>query len=95
MTKVMEKAEPVIFVSAPNYKLAGKKNIGVEEILNAPFYLTERNANYRQALEHWMQGCGGRCPYLNRKTLKKRNKRNIFYMKKKCGRISGYMFCFL
>ena len=49
--KVMEKAEPVIFVSAPNYKLAGKKNIEVEEILNAPFYLTERNANYRQALE--------------------------------------------
>ena len=25
--KVMEKAEPVIFVSAPNYKLAGKKDI--------------------------------------------------------------------
>jgi len=45
------KSEPVIFVSAPNYKLAGKKNIAVEEILNAPFYLTERNANYRQALE--------------------------------------------
>ena len=45
--------------------------------------------------EYWMQGCGGRCPYLNRKTLKKRNKRNIFYMKKKCGRIFGYMFCFL
>lgn len=44
--------------------------------------------------EYWMQGCGERCPYLNRKTLKKRNKRNIFYMKKKCGRISGYMFCF-
>ena len=36
----MEKSEPVIFVSAPNYKLAGKKNIEVEEILNAPFYLT-------------------------------------------------------
>ena len=49
--KVMEKAEPVIFVSAPNYKLAGKKDIEIEEILNAPFYLTERNANYRQALE--------------------------------------------
>ena len=47
----MEKSEPVIFVSAPNYKLSGKKNIEVEEILNAPFYLTERNANYRQALE--------------------------------------------
>ena len=49
--KVMEKSEPVIFVSAPNYKLAGKKDIEIEEILNAPFYLTERNANYRQALE--------------------------------------------
>ena len=40
------------------------------------------------------QRCGGRCPYLNRKTLKKRNKRNVFYMIEKCGSISGYMFCF-
>ena len=40
-----------------------------------------------------MQGGGGRCPYLNRKTLKKRNKRNVFYMIERCGRISGYMFC--
>ena len=39
-------------------------------------------------------GCGERCPYLNRKILKKRNKRNIFYMIEKCGSISGYMFCF-
>ena len=49
--KVLEEAEPVIFVSAPNYKFAGEKDIKVEEILNAPIYLTERNANYRQALE--------------------------------------------
>lgn len=49
--KVLEEAEPVIFVSAPNYKFAGEKDIKVEEILNAPLYLTERNANYRQALE--------------------------------------------
>lgn len=41
----------MIFVSAPNYKFAGEKDIKVEEILNAPLYLTERNANYRQALE--------------------------------------------
>lgn len=39
-------------------------------------------------------GCGGRCPYLNRKILKKRNKRNIFYMIEKCGSIAKYMFCF-
>ena len=48
--KVMEKSEPVIFVSAPNYKLAGKKDIEIEEF-KCTIYLTERNANYRQALE--------------------------------------------
>ena len=37
--------------------------------------------------EYWMQGGGGRCPYLNRKSLKKRNKRNVFYMMEKYGRI--------
>ncbi len=30
--------------------------------------------------EYWMQGCGGRCPSFNRKTLKKLNKSNILYM---------------
>ena len=35
--KVMEKAEPVIFVSAPNYKLAGKKNIEVLECSDTAF----------------------------------------------------------
>ena len=29
--------------------------------------------------EYWMQGCGGRCPYLNRKTLKRGKKGNILY----------------
>lgn len=49
--KVMEKEEPVIFVSTPHYKAAEKEEIEIEEILTEPFYLTERNANYRQALE--------------------------------------------
>lgn len=49
--KVLEKEEPVIFVSSPNCKLAEKQGIQVEEILQQPLYLTERNANYRQALE--------------------------------------------
>ena len=41
------------------------------------------------------QRCGGRCPYLNRKTLKNEIKETYSIMKKKCGRIFGYMFCFL
>ena len=49
--KVMEEAEPVIFVSTPHYKAAEKEEVKIEEILTEPFYLTERNANYRQALE--------------------------------------------
>lgn len=49
--KIMEKEEPVIFVAAPNDKYVQKKELEIEEILSKPFYLTERNANYRQALE--------------------------------------------
>ena len=49
--KVMEEAEPVIFVSTPHYKAAEKEEVKIEDILTEPFYLTERNANYRQALE--------------------------------------------
>lgn len=49
--KVMEEAEPVIFVSTPYYKAAEKEEVKIEDILTEPFYLTERNANYRQALE--------------------------------------------
>ena len=47
----MEEAEPVILVSTPHYKAAEKEEVKIEDILTEPFYLTERNANYRQALE--------------------------------------------
>lgn len=49
--KVMEKAEPVIFVTDFNHKLAKERDLLLEDILKEPFYLTERNANYRQALD--------------------------------------------
>ena len=48
--KVMEKAEPVVFVSSADSEYAGK-TLKLNDILEEPFFLTERNANYRQALD--------------------------------------------
>lgn len=49
--KVIEKAEPVIFVTSVKHRLAREKNLCWKDIMNEPFFLTERNANYRQALD--------------------------------------------
>lgn len=49
--KVMEKAEPVIFVTSAKHRLAHEKKLCWNDIKQEPFFLTERNANYRQALE--------------------------------------------
>lgn len=49
--KVMEKAEPVIFVASIKNRLADKKHLKWNDIMQEPFFLTERNANYRQALD--------------------------------------------
>ena len=48
--KVMEKAEPVVFVSSADSEFA-EKTLKLNDILEEPFFLTERNANYRQALD--------------------------------------------
>ena len=48
--KVMEKAEPVVFVASADSEFAGK-TLKMEDILEEPFFLTEKNANYRQALD--------------------------------------------
>ena len=42
--KVMEKAEPVMFVTSVSHRLAKERNLLLDD-------LTERNANYRQALD--------------------------------------------
>lgn len=49
--KVMEKAEPVLFVTNAEDELTAKKNLLLEDLLKNPFYLTEKNANYRLALD--------------------------------------------
>ena len=46
--KVM--AEPVVFVASADSDFAGK-TLKLNDILEEPFFLTERNANYRQALD--------------------------------------------
>lgn len=52
--KAMEIREDVVFVSSPSFSLAGKKNLKLEELLEQPFFLTEKNANYRQALDSYL-----------------------------------------
>ena len=47
---VMEKAEQVVFVASADSEFAGK-TLKMEDILEEPFFLTEKNANYRQALD--------------------------------------------
>lgn len=49
--KVMEKAEPVIFVSSTKHQFAESKKLQWKDICQEDFFLTERNANYRQALD--------------------------------------------
>lgn len=54
--KVMEAEEQVVFVASPNSHLAEKKELHLEELLDEPFFLTEKNANYRQALDSYLAG---------------------------------------
>ena len=49
--KVMELAEPVVFVASAASKFAGKEKMVLDEILQEPFFLPEKHANYRQALD--------------------------------------------
>ena len=49
--KVIEEEEPVVFVSSVNSPLAGRKDLSLPDILDEPFFLTEKNSNYRQALD--------------------------------------------
>ena len=49
--KVIEEEEPIVFVSSANSPLAGRKDLMLQDILDEPFFLTEKNSNYRQALD--------------------------------------------
>ena len=52
--KAMECREEIVFVSGPDFLLAGRSHLHLEELLEEPFFLTERNANYRRALDRFL-----------------------------------------
>ena len=49
--KVMDAAEPIVFVASVNSEFALRKEMVLQDILGESFFLTEKNANYRQALD--------------------------------------------
>ena len=49
--KVMEVREPIVFVASPSCGLEGNRVISLEEIMDEPFFLTEKNENYRRELD--------------------------------------------
>lgn len=56
--KVMEIPEPIVFAASPDFHLAGRDEISLDELLKEPFFLTERNENYIRELDHFLEACG-------------------------------------
>ncbi|MBQ8604230.1 MAG: LysR family transcriptional regulator [Oscillospiraceae bacterium] len=52
--KEMEEKEPIVFVCASRCRFNGRENVKVEDFLDQPFFLTEKNANYRRALDKYL-----------------------------------------
>ena len=49
--KTLEEPESVVFVASTDAKLSKKEEYLLAELLNQPFFLTEKDSNYRYALE--------------------------------------------
>ena len=56
--KVMEVREPIVFVASPSCGLGGNRVISLEEIMDEPFFLTEKNENYRRELDCFLESQG-------------------------------------
>lgn len=56
--KAMEIREEVVFVASPSFPLSGKKDLKLTDLLAEPFFLTEKNANYRRALDRHLASKG-------------------------------------
>lgn len=52
--KALEHQEPVVFVSSPDFAQANQKDLSLTDLLHEPFFLTEKNANYRRALDCYL-----------------------------------------
>ncbi len=53
--KVFESQEPIVFVASPASHLAHRESLVLEDLLDEPFFLTEKNENYRKALDHFLE----------------------------------------
>lgn len=56
--KVLEKPEPVSFITAADDPLACRKPLKLEEVIGAPFILTEKNVSYRLILDQFLAAQG-------------------------------------
>ena len=56
--KVLEVEEPIVFVSSASFPLAGRKGMEAEELLEHPFFLTEKDENYRRELDSFLETKG-------------------------------------
>lgn len=50
-SKEMEKKEDIVFVTNPKLTITQKQDLMVEDLLYNPFFLTEKNENYRKELD--------------------------------------------
>lgn len=53
--KELEVREPIVFVTSPESPLASRKGLRLVEILDEPFFLTEKNENYRRELDQYLE----------------------------------------
>lgn len=56
--KVLEKQEDIVFVCSPSFPLAGKQELYLKDLLDHPFLLTEKDANYRYELDQYLASQG-------------------------------------
>jgi DNA-binding transcriptional LysR family regulator len=55
--KVLEEPEDVVFVTSPEHPFTGRKSLKLEEVIEEPFILTEKNASYRFILDQYLASC--------------------------------------
>ena len=53
--KELEEKEPIVFVCSSDCRFAGQKGLEVNDILDQPFFLVEKQASYRRALDSYLE----------------------------------------
>ena len=53
--KVMEKKEPVVFVTSASYWKERPRRLRMKELAGEPFFLTEKHENYRRELDAFLE----------------------------------------